>query len=1251
MRLSDYERNDTQAFQEFLEIGTADAQNGALFKAAQPQPVSNYKKCIIIGVGGTGVQTINNIKRSMELKYIDWRSQIAFLAVDTDFKEIKQTAFAADETVNFAFSGNSNFNSIYCNGPQKAPDYTAKWMNPHFQFKPSTTGLPGAGQTRQYCRILLYDPSDMTNPKDEKIINSIRKAHDAIHSPGTQDQDYNVYIILGVAGGTGSGAIVDIAHFAKTAIPGCSTTGFFLMPDVADTVTRSKLTNGYAALKELDYYYSSRQRERDEIDSLGYSRLSKAPKEYSKNYRLYDEAFIVSGSNGNVTTDCFRRATQTVSEAILNLLADSDALGQKQDGTGLFLWDSFLSNKQAERNNVMQILFREDGKQEEQPGAFADDVFDYNAVGVGTAALPEKALKSYVVKGIMRKVVLGNHEKPEGFQGFKEDALAKNEALNWIKSFSFVTANDLAKKTVALAKELSFWREDAKKFNKKQIIAAGAKTSATKCLIEPNRDAASQKLSKMIASYLEEQLKAFKTRARKFLEEYGPKAFSYVYKGISDDGSKYTGLQDQISTNKSILVDNLPQTINLADKEEEFDTVTNKLKGLLGGARGVLGATGDWHTSFEEYSAMKVASEVAETYLNQNQYYKEYLKYIEQFAADCEDFATVLDALVINYENLGKGFEDFVRFRTEASKENYTNINIVSDQSDYNWVRRNAEACIEAADIQGCKKKLIESFIDHREGWTQSDSQNPDINPRTLFDNIMSDYVKKLDESLSFTNVIKYRMIGEQPDDKAINIDQGKLNDAVTNLVESIYAQAKPLYRVNQTYAAYAQGREVAYLLVPATLLNGENGASFADAFTNACAQIGNIQMVRAQGIENKVVCYRFSVAMPLYGLRDIDEWQREYVLGLPGFFAHSNESGEGDYNMQTGLAWENYPEICRQRDPRNELVNGKISSEGRFLREQLDPLFKLAEEYGIIEKVKDDGTNLYSYVYYDIIQSNWDYTIDKKQYPKEGDYYPLGKALVQYLATKNETALDSIKKPVILQDQGRFSDPQVDPEIALDYAKRSLRKNVPMFLKVKKAVRIAKSCCEQLIEENKNIRREAISKLVPRSIACGILCPDQYRYWQLQNWPIKGNKLEVVQMMGAKLEDDKYYRAGLKFEVLIDRFRRVAEESSLETLKEYIDSKWDEINNDKSSRKQKDGLSYMDEFKKEVQDFLKKCNGPNRIPEINTIKEELGITQKNDAEFDRILNHYNQFRTVYNQLVEAIEIYSPKENNKSQRI
>ena len=112
-------------------------------------------------------------------------------------------------------------------------------------------------------------------------------------------------------------------------------------------------------------------------------------------------------------------------------------------------------------------------------------------------------------------------------------------------------------------------------------------------------------------------------------------------------------------------------------------------------------------------------------------------------------------------------------------------------------------------------------------------------------------------------------------------------------------------------------------LFVPQALfLNGEQGAQLMNSFTQFAAREG-LKLFFVSNADD-IGCYAMHVALPLYVLNDLPRWEEAYERF--GLFVHSNESGQGDYDPGTGLAWRDYPSLCLKQDPRLPDEQGNVS-------------------------------------------------------------------------------------------------------------------------------------------------------------------------------------------------------------------------------------------------------------------------------------------------------------------------------------
>ena len=231
---------------------------------------------IAIGLGGTGVDCLRNLKRQVYARLqpddpdadIPVYSHIKFLAVDTDKNSLAADGkiHSIDETTEFFDISTAAISALIADTEALATHPEFKWL----KTAKRETGEPGlkilsadagAGGVRQIGRLLLIQKSAAFVAKIEQLIREAKMG-----LPG--GSDVNIHIFTGMGGGTGSGTFLDVCYLVQQALRNSGewghalTLGYFFLPDVnlsKPTISANPAiseyikANGFAAMKELDY--------------------------------------------------------------------------------------------------------------------------------------------------------------------------------------------------------------------------------------------------------------------------------------------------------------------------------------------------------------------------------------------------------------------------------------------------------------------------------------------------------------------------------------------------------------------------------------------------------------------------------------------------------------------------------------------------------------------------------------------------------------------------------------------------------------------------------------------------------------------------------------------------------------------------------------------------------------------------------------------------------------------------------------
>jgi hypothetical protein len=235
----------------YFEQGRVDAQKDSAF--------------LFVGLGGTGSDALlrikNQVRSRMKLPKTDdgfWAADVpknvAFLELDTDLST-KGKGFGCAR-----FDENSEFLSLsvqdlagIIKAVQGGGIPNTEWLDPGVS---PVAGSAGAGGIRQMGRLMLFWNIAEVRRKVEAAMDKL--------FVGGQPAPAKIYVFLltGIAGGTGSGTFLDMAyiirqiaeerHYQKPQL-----LGYLALADLYPNGKQSMLkANCFAALKELDYWMS-----------------------------------------------------------------------------------------------------------------------------------------------------------------------------------------------------------------------------------------------------------------------------------------------------------------------------------------------------------------------------------------------------------------------------------------------------------------------------------------------------------------------------------------------------------------------------------------------------------------------------------------------------------------------------------------------------------------------------------------------------------------------------------------------------------------------------------------------------------------------------------------------------------------------------------------------------------------------------------------------------------------------------------
>lgn len=185
-----------------------------------------YRPALVIGLGGTGVLTLQHLKAHLcTSREGEMPPQVRLIALDT-VKDKSQSAQTEGETSiaalrteldpgEYHWIGGNVYDFVRSVDQGEHP-HIGSW----FQARAYLESLPaasfslerGSGQLRQFGRLAIF--KDVAAPGTSAIFSLVNRAINEIRRTGYFDS-IDVFLVASVAGGTGAGMFADIAHLVR----------------------------------------------------------------------------------------------------------------------------------------------------------------------------------------------------------------------------------------------------------------------------------------------------------------------------------------------------------------------------------------------------------------------------------------------------------------------------------------------------------------------------------------------------------------------------------------------------------------------------------------------------------------------------------------------------------------------------------------------------------------------------------------------------------------------------------------------------------------------------------------------------------------------------------------------------------------------------------------------------------------------------------------------------------------------------
>ena len=263
---------------------------------------TKIRRCLYIGLGGTGMTAILHTKRAFIDTYGEVPPMVNFLGVDSDSGAYTKELIANNGDI-VTLTPNEQFRLAVSGQPQdyyQVSNEKFAWLDT--RNVGSLDGLKnlGCGQIRSNGRFAFTINYDNLRNKVTQVINEITNAAIANNFKYEllSEADVEVHIVFSIAGGTGSGTFLNMAYLIRDIAPNSKVVGYAVLPEVFRAMSQTTMTrvraNGYGALLDLDYCMH--------INGPGQLDLTYLQSTQAVNRRPFNSVVFIDNKNGSGDT-------------------------------------------------------------------------------------------------------------------------------------------------------------------------------------------------------------------------------------------------------------------------------------------------------------------------------------------------------------------------------------------------------------------------------------------------------------------------------------------------------------------------------------------------------------------------------------------------------------------------------------------------------------------------------------------------------------------------------------------------------------------------------------------------------------------------------------------------------------------------------------------------------------------------------------------------------------------------------------
>ena len=1078
-----------------LAANEIDATDGALFNTAALLKPNTMDRTILIGLGGTGIQTLDYVKGVITNRLDPtWSSYVGFLGIDTDATELSHAKYLKQEEMVLTTRPGAENRKV---NPMAYPQAWRRFADPKAMANVPDMNGKGASRKRLVGRLKIHD-RDTVGAVDMEIVQKLAN----LKAKLTGVSSYEVFVIGSVSGGTCSGGFLEMPALIRRAF-GDADLHIYAMLYLPDTLTSldpagaaDLKANGYAALKEMNYYQGIAMRP-GYNEKFGYNDPSAPELELAGGRPFFDIPYLI-GTVSGATANASRVARQNIAEFLISLLSEvtvvTRADADKDGNDKPFSTASFLDNAIPFWNKKEQMP----GVPETEAAGWRHEFpRHYGAIGFAQIAAPKKIVRSYVVGKACAEA------------GFKPVSVEKRDEMiaSGAPLLPFRGANDYMNATEGTAKareilapvlpllqtihsaDFSFmaatgWpAENLWDSLYKRQHEVGAMPGRLNAAFEDRIGPAAMKA---LENEINKAFAAYRTNVQSFVEQEGPLAFDNLYHG------RFTKVGDNNGIGIETMLRRLRGGKTILDAQFRWDTPAAKAKDLevaqqevhkASNLAGLLGkrtkAASAWVFAYDKWQQARIIEKRREYALGDVGKFNElFLRPAALLADQLRAFGDTLAAMSDIYAAHGNCLEDFSAF--SRARDNNTEINLCAvSAASHGWLLREAQEQLRAVNAKEIRTKMVQDFFEDSEAWMSIPEnmvvlrdgkpalakEGTAVPARERFDKLMQSVVP---DTLALSIEKTFEAINETGTD---------YTSFARAVVEKLVQASGIMLRANIHDENYMR-----YLIYPASLGLSADGKEIADALKAAASNAFNRIQIQASEDTDSIKLYQIAAPFELYRLQsegtnqgdhDLRDWENNYMVRFDDLIHGMSQDVEteivpGQAPRYTEITpWKDYPSVLRYNtDPKQpDPVSGAVCYEGQ-VRRKLAELIERARNLGVLycKKVGDQQYTVYRVNCDRSI--NW--SLDLSIMPRDAlGLLPTGMALADAVASQNGRRLEDISRAVELSQGGLLSGPHTTEEWAWKWVERTLRAHMPMMIEIRNTVQKFEAWYKIIEKEN----------------------------------------------------------------------------------------------------------------------------------------------------------------------------------------